>query len=154
MSFRVKPGWVLVASLLVGGVAYGARRAWTSRAVTSATPAPPRDDRPPIPDSAIAPRGVRVRVQVLNASEQKGAARRATMYLRSRGFDVVGMGNVRPFRDSSLVQDHTGHAAWAGLVAAALGGARVEARPDTSRYLDVTVLLGRDWRPPPQPFNP
>ena len=25
---------------------------------------------------------------------------------------------------------------------------------DSSRYLDVTVLLGRSWSPPPEPFNP
>ena len=47
-----------------------------------------------------------------------------------------------------------GNEDWAKLVARALGGARVESRPDTSRYLDVTVLLGADWRPPSKPFHP
>jgi hypothetical protein len=32
--------------------------------------------------------------------------------------------------------------------------APVETRPDSSRYLDVTVILGADWRPPPLPFYP
>ena len=27
-------------------------------------------------------------------------------------------------------------------------------RPDSVRYLDVTVLVGGDWRPPPLPFYP
>ena len=40
------------------------------------------------------------------------------------------------------------------LVGEALGGTRVEARPDSSRYVDVTVVLGVSWRPPPQPFSP
>ena len=50
--------------------------------------------------------------------------------------------------------DRSDHPDWARLVGQALGGARVEARPDTSRYVDVTVVLGATWRPPPQPFNP
>ena len=36
-----------------------------------------------------APEGVRIRVQVLNATKTRGLARRATMLLRDRGFDVV-----------------------------------------------------------------
>ena len=39
-----------------------------------------------------APDGVRIRVQVLNATKTRGLARRATMLLRDRGFDVVEMG--------------------------------------------------------------
>jgi hypothetical protein len=27
-------------------------------------------------------------------------------------------------------------------------------KPDSSRYLDVTVILGADWRPPVLPFHP
>ena len=38
--------------------------------------------------------------------------------------------------------------------ARALGGGQVLSRPDTSRYLDVTVLLGGTWRPPAEPFYP
>ena len=37
------------------------------------------------------PDGVRVRVQVLNGTKVRGLARRATMLLRDRGFDVVEM---------------------------------------------------------------
>ena len=44
--------------------------------------------------------------------------------------------------------DRSKHPAWAQLVARAMG-ATVDSRPDSSRYLDVTVLLGADWRPPP-----
>jgi hypothetical protein len=32
--------------------------------------------------------------------------------------------------------------------------APVVSRPDSSRYLDVTVLIGADWRPPSLPFHP
>ena len=106
------------------------------------------------PADARAPEGQRVRVQVLNASGNRGMARLATLHLRDRGFDVLEIGNASERLDSTLVLDRSGHPDWAGRVAAALGGARTEARPDTSRYLDVTVLLGRSWRPPAEPFYP
>ena len=101
-----------------------------------------------------APAGVRIRVQVLNTTTSHGLARRATRLLRDRGFDVVDMGNGSPMLDTTLVLDRSGHPAWAGAVARVLTPARAEARPDSSRYLDVTVLLGRSWRPPAQPFDP
>lgn len=101
-----------------------------------------------------APDGARVRVQVLNATRVRGLARRATMHLRDRGFDVVEVGTTQPARDSTLVLDRSNHPEWAALVAKALGATRVESRPDTSRYLDVTVLLGDAWRPPAEPFYP
>ncbi|MFN2566212.1 MAG: LytR C-terminal domain-containing protein [Gemmatimonadaceae bacterium] len=109
----------------------------------------------PAPTSrAVAPHGVRIRVQVLNATPTRGLARRATVFLRDRGFDVVDVATAPHARDSTLVLDRSGHPSWAELVARALGGARVESRPDSSRYLDVTVFVARDWTPPSEPFYP
>jgi LytR cell envelope-related transcriptional attenuator len=105
------------------------------------------------PAGARAPAGVRIRVRVLNATRLKGLARRATRYLRDQGFDVVESGTSRETRDSSLVIDHSRHAEWARLVAKAMG-ARVVTQADTSRYLDVTVLVGASWRPPTESFHP
>ena len=101
-----------------------------------------------------APANVRIRVEVLNGTRTRGLARRATLFLRDRGFDVVQVATAPATRDSTLVLDRSGHPEWARLVADALGGARVEARPDSSRYLDITVLLGASWRPPTEPFYP
>ena len=103
---------------------------------------------------AEAPAGVRIRVEVLNATRVRGLARRATMHLRDRGFDVVYVGTSRHARDTTLVLDRSGHPEWAALVARALGGARIERAPDSSRYLDVTVLVGATWTPPAEPFYP
>jgi hypothetical protein len=105
------------------------------------------------PNDARAPDGVRIKVEVLNATKTKGLARRATSYLRDRGFDVVGSGNVTEQRATSIVYDRSAHPEWARLVGRAMN-APVVARRDSSRYLDVTVLLGADWRPPPLPFHP
>ena len=103
-----------------------------------------------------APRGSRVRVQVLNATATRGLARRATDLLRERGFDVVDVGTApaRDQGDSTFVLDRSGHPDWARRVATAMGGARVIDRADSSRYLDITVLVGASWRPPTLPFHP
>jgi len=100
-----------------------------------------------------APEGVRVRVQVLNATRTRGLARRATRYLRDRGFDVVEVGTTGEQRDTTLVLDRSGHPEWSALVGR-LFDAPVESRPDSSRYLDVTVLLGASWRPPAEALDP
>ena len=101
-----------------------------------------------------APEGVRIRVQVLNTTKTRGLARRATRLLRDRGFDVVEIGTTTPMLDTTLVLDRSGHAEWAATVATILEPARSVARPDSSRYLDVTVLIGRTWRPPSHPLDP
>jgi hypothetical protein len=147
----LRPGWLLVTLALVAGGAYAARPGGPIRpraVVEALTPAGR------IPDDGVAPAGERVRVQVLNATRTRGLARRATRHLRARGFDVVEVGTGREQRDSTLVIDRSGRPAWAARVAAALGDAAVEARPDSTRYLDVTVLLGASWSPPPDSLDP
>lgn len=109
---------------------------------------------PPEQVRVLVPDDVRIKVEVLNASGQRGLARRAMFALRDAGFDVVRFANDPQRRDSTLVLARSGKEDWARLVARALGGARVESRPDSLRYLDVTVLLGADWRPPAKPFHP
>jgi hypothetical protein len=101
-----------------------------------------------------APSGVRIRVQVLNATTTRGLAQRATDVLRDRGFDVVEIGNSRERSDSTVILDRTNHPDWARRAAAAMGGAQIINRPDSSRYVDLTILIGSLWRPPVQPFHP
>jgi hypothetical protein len=108
----------------------------------------------PPPPRIRAPEGVRVRVQVLNGTKTHGLARRATMLLRDRGFDVVETGNVNESRDTTLVLDVSNHPEWAASVAKLFGTARIETRHDSSRYLDIVVVLGSAWRPPSEPFYP
>lgn len=108
---------------------------------------------PPAPTPAAAeslrPPEERVRVEVLNAGGVAGAAREATRILRDRGFDVVYFGNTRGFApDSSLVLDRAGKGSHAAVAGEALEIGRVRSRPDTTRYLEVTVVIGRDWRGP------
>ena len=103
-----------------------------------------------------APPNTRIRVEVLNATPTRGLAQRATRFLRDRGFDVVDIGTANEPVDTIIVIDRSGHPEMARKVADAFGGALMQMRPDTLRYLDVTVLVGRSWRPPAsaEPFNP
>ena len=106
-------------------------------------------------ESTHAPAGVRIRVEVINTTRTRGLARRATRVLRDQGFDVVSVSTGGPTIDSTLVLDRSGHPAWASTLARLLGPkARSESRPDSSRYLDITVLLGTAWRAPAQPLYP
>lgn len=104
----------------------------------------------------VVPDSVRIKVEVVNATDTRGLGRLATAWLRDKGFDVVNTvtSAEKDRRDSSLVLVRSGHADWAQMAANAIGGARVEARPDSLRFLDLTVLVGRSWRPPSQSLYP
>ena len=108
---------------------------------------------PYVPDDAKAPEGVRIKVEVFNGTRTKGLARRATLFLRDHGFDVVGSGTNTEQRAATVVYDRSGHPDWAARVGRAMN-APVITLPDSSRYLDVTVVLCANWRPPPLPFHP
>jgi hypothetical protein len=101
-----------------------------------------------------APAGARIRVQVLNTTKTRGLARRATRLLRDRGFDVVEIGTVGPTIDTTVVLDLSGHPTWADAAAKVMAPARTRVRADSSRYLDITVLIGSTWRPPAETLYP
>ncbi len=138
--------WILLALVLAGAgyfawIRYGAKPGGLFAEADTA-----------VAESMVPP-GVRIKVEVLNATNVTGLARKATMFLRDRGFDVVETSTSTEKRATTLVLDRSGHPDWAALVAKAFS-AKVEARTDSTRFLDVTVLLGDDWRPPPLPFYP
>jgi len=122
-----------------------------ARAQREPAPAAPG---PTVPRGRVVPEGTRIRVEVLNATDRPGLARQAMFAMRDAGFDVVYFGNSTEKSDSSTVLDRTGHPEWAALAVRALGAARSEARPDSSRYLDLTLLVGRHWTPPRETLHP
>lgn len=119
---------------------------------TVASPA----DIPEGGEAAPGPASRRIIVEVLNASGIRGLGRRATAYLRDQGLDVVYTANAPDTlaRDSTLVLDRAGDAAAATRVSRVMGNAPVAVRPDSSRYVHVTVLVGRLWRPPADALYP
>lgn len=122
---------------LVGVVGLAGAAAYASTRFDVEAESPARNPAPPVE---------RVRVEVLNAGGVSGQARAATERLREIGFDVVHFGNAGSFdRDSSAVVDRVGRPDLARAVADVLGVARVTSDPDPNLFVDVTVLLGKEW---------
>lgn len=90
----------------------------------------------------------RVTVEVLNGTRRPGAARAATRVLRRRGLDVVFFGNAERSADSTRVIVRRGDPGRGRDVRQALGLGRIVVEPDTLRRVDVSVILGQDYRPP------
>lgn len=91
--------------------------------------------------------GERVRVEVYNAGGVTGMARAATERLRDVGFDVVTFGNAETFdpeRPSEVI-DRVRRPDLARAVASALRIDNVQSDPEPNLFVDVTVVVGRDW---------
>ena len=95
------------------------------------------------------PKG-RVTVEVLNGTRRQGAARTATRMLRRSGLDVVFLGNADSLSPATRVVARRGDSLRARYVAAALGSGAVTVQIDTFRRVDVSVILGDDFRPLPE----
>ena len=148
---RRRRRWILGLVVLLAVAGGGAALWWA----TNADDGGARSARTLFTPEERAPDGVRIRVEILNATATPRLAQSATRLLRDRGFDVVSIGNNPARRDSTLVLDRTNHPEWARLVASVLGrSSAVAPRPDSSRYVDITVLLGADWTPPSKTFDP
>jgi hypothetical protein len=83
---------------------------------------------------------------VLNASGRAGDARVGTRLLREAGIDVVYFGNASENGlDSTRIVVRRGARKVGERVRAVLGQGRVEIAIDSSKLLDVSVLLGADF---------
>ncbi|MGH7466406.1 MAG: LytR C-terminal domain-containing protein [Longimicrobiales bacterium] len=86
------------------------------------------------------------RVEVFNAAGIPGLARSATESLRAGGYDVVYFGTLTRAQESrSIVLDRVGKPDIARAIAARLNIRRVETRIDSTRLVEVTVILAADW---------
>ena len=89
-----------------------------------------------------------IQLDVLNGCGVPGAGTSMTAYLRARGFDVVEYRNYRSFDvRESLVIDRAGNRENAEKVAYALGIGKgnVIQQINQDYYVDVSVLIGRDY---------
>ena len=138
---------IAVVVLLISGIA------WWSRGSSSGTT---NSGEVTIADSSVrAPAGERILVRVVNATKTNRLARRATLLLRDYGYDVVDF-DYDPvnLRSATVIEVNTGKSELGERLQRILGVGRLEAHPDTLRYVDLTVFLGDDWTPPSQPFRP
>ena len=98
---------------------------------------------------AVPPSADRVVVEVLNGTETSGLARVGARVLRRAGFDVVFLA-TSPAVDSTMVLVRRGDPRMGERVRKALGAGKVQSVRDTTRHVDVTVILGSDFRGPPE----
>ncbi len=107
---------------------------------------------PPV-DSSIDPNIVKstaqevIQVNVLNACGEKGLAGKVRNFLRSRGYDVVEIGNYEPALDKSIVIDRLGDPNSSKKVAYALGvnDSLVYSEIDSNMFLRASVVIGKDF---------
>jgi len=95
------------------------------------------------------PRTRAIQLDVRNGTGVPGLAQKVTSYLRSKGFDVVEIGNTDSLGlEKTVVLDRSGNTDAARRVASALGldDSRVLVRIDRTLYLDVSVYIGTDLR--------
>ena len=87
-------------------------------------------------------------VEVRNGVGVSGIAEQMRSYLRSKGYDVVGVGNHASFDvEKTLIIDRIGSPLVAQQVAASLGLPPERVQQDLRRefHLDVSIILGKDY---------
>jgi hypothetical protein len=153
---RIVAGAALVLLVVSAVGAWLLRQGAAASAATAVEGAPSVGGAPVVRDSgAVVPAGVRVRVRVLNGTATRGLGRRAAFLLRDHGFDVVDWdSDATSDRAETLIEVHAGGIEWGERARRAIGVGRVASRPDSLRLLELTVRLGRDWRPPAESFRP
>lgn len=87
-------------------------------------------------------------VEVLNATSSQGLARVGTRTLRRGGLDVLFFGNADSLADSTRLLVRRGSIESGNEVRKILGVGKVVLAPDSTRRVDVTVILGADWKAP------
>ena len=90
--------------------------------------------------------GPALTVEVINTTGRSGLARSGTRLLRGAGIDVVNYfaSSDKPL-DSTRIVVRRGTAATGERVRAVLKVGRVVVQPDSTRLVDVSVLLGADF---------
>lgn len=85
--------------------------------------------------------------EVLNGTDVNGLARTGARVLRQQGIDVVFLASG-PATDSTTVIVRRGERQAGEAVQRALGVGRIREQRDTTRHVDVTVMLGPDFKEP------
>jgi hypothetical protein len=132
----IRVALILAGAVLAGGVGWALLAGDERAGAASRTPAALAGDE-------------RVIVEVLNGSGRRGIARVATRVLREAGFDVVYFGTTQQPVAATIALARRGDSAAAARAARALGSDSARVAIDTLLRVDVTVLIGPDYKPPP-----
>lgn len=113
--------------------------------VNNSGPAEASEEKQP----AIEPVPRNLQVEVLNGCGAGGIASRVTQYLRRQKVDVVNIGNHSNFNvKKTVLWKRTDKAAAAPKIAELLGVSsdRIDSKIDPNLQLDVTIILGADYK--------
>lgn len=88
-----------------------------------------------------------IRVQVLNGYGKSGMARKVANFLRTRGFDVVDIGNTEYISHTVILDRRDREQVNAIPVRRALRQGKLAFEPDPALFLEVTVIIGGDFKP-------
>ncbi len=87
-------------------------------------------------------------VEVRNGTTRAGLGRQVARLLRENGVDVVFVGTSSARADSTTILVRRGDLARGHEIARLLGGVRVRSGPDSLLRVDLTIVLGADYRHP------
>jgi hypothetical protein len=88
-----------------------------------------------------------LQVEVLNGCGAPGVGSKFTEFLRSRGYDVVKTDNADNWNyPNTVVIDRRGDIHKAGVLAETLGAKKVIQQIETTRLLDLSVIIGKDFK--------
>lgn len=134
--------YVIAAAALIAALAVAALvlRPGTGRPGAALEPTQAGQLAWPVPGSRDS-----ITVEVLNGTDREGLAVDVTRLLRSRGIDVVAIGNARESSERTRVLARRGDVDAARRVARALEQGQPELEPDSLRFVDVTVIIGADF---------
>ncbi|MFA5012932.1 MAG: LytR C-terminal domain-containing protein [Ignavibacteria bacterium] len=88
-----------------------------------------------------------IQINILNATGENRIAARFRDYLKTKGFDIVDMGNYKAEVEKTMVLDVIGDIRKAKRVADAIGVSQrnVVQQLDKTKYIDATVIIGKDY---------
>jgi len=86
-----------------------------------------------------------IKAEVFNATRRKGLAEKLSKNLRGYGCDVVLWGNWGTRKKNTEVITRNGDFSKASRVARILGCSRIRTEIDSSRMVDVSVVIGSDF---------
>jgi hypothetical protein len=89
-----------------------------------------------------------IQLDILNGCGEDGIAKKARIYLKNRGFDVVQVGNFDKIVDVSYVIDRKGDIESAKMLAKAIGikDSLLQIVIDSSMSLDCSIVIGKDFK--------
>ena len=89
----------------------------------------------------------RITVEVWNATKKQGFAQKLTRYLRKRNVDVKDTGNFGTYKKYTQIISRTGDLKLAQEVADVIGYRNIRTELDSSRMVDVSIVIGNDFKP-------